>query len=372
VRSLAAIPLLLASAAAAQTPGFWLMGSAPSLPWSKTYALSQDGSVAAGYSTGAGFAVPGFTWTQTTGRQDLLGTGIPAATPAYGLSSDGTTVVGAMANPGPTRAYRRIGNGPLQDLGTGGYQSSMAFSVSGDGSVVAGYGETVSGGLTLRQALRWTAATGFQPLGWLGGGAPYSTAHAVSRDGATVVGESGSVISQAFVWRQSTGIQALPPLPGVSGPSSRAFATNADGSVIVGDATAPDTNHHAVLWGSGSPVDLGTLPGCINSLAFGVSDDGSVVGGSSLGIGILSAFIWTPSSGMLALSDYLGMYGVSIPPDWNPSYIYAVSGDGRTFAGEAVNASGVIQGFVATVPAPAGAVVLLLPALLRRRCRAIR
>jgi len=44
-----------------------------------------------------------------------------------------------------------------------------------------------------------------------------------------------------------------------------------------------------------------------------------------------------------------------------------------SFAGGAVSASGALQGFVATVPAPTGAVILFLPTLLlQRRRRAIR
>src|SRR5438093_12321678 len=109
---------------------------------------------------------------------------MPEATAATGLSSDGHTIVGFMGGPNPDRAYRRIGAGPLEDLGSGGYQYSRAFGVSGDGAVVAAWGRSISGGVRFSQAMRWTAQTGMQGLGWLHN-AIESQATAISRDGNT-------------------------------------------------------------------------------------------------------------------------------------------------------------------------------------------
>jgi probable HAF family extracellular repeat protein len=371
VRSLAFILLFLTGAAAAQTPGLWLMGNAPGTVNSLTLALSQDGAVAAGYSVpgGGSTPLPGFTWTRSGGRYDFgLEPNMPEGTPAYGLSSDGNTIVGFMGGPGPDRAYRRVGNGPLQDLGSGGYQYSRASGVSGDGSIVVGHGQTVSGGSG--QALRWTAQTGFQGLGWLPGDG-YSEALAISRDGTTIVGDSGDSVNRPFVWRQGTGMQPLPPLAGGSVAFSSARGVNADGSVIVGNADIPGGgNYHAVRWTAAGALDLGALSGHPNTLAFAVSDDGLVIGGGADSATGPLAFLWTPATGMLALPDYLSMHGVTVPAGWRPAGVYAVSGDGRTFAGAAWNASGVIQGFVATIPAPSGAAVLFVSALFgahRRR-----
>ncbi len=71
----------------------------------------------------------------------------------------------------------------LGDL-TDGIFSSVAFGVSDDGSVVVGGGSSASGG----EAFRWTQAGGMQGLGDLPGGNFGSTAFGVSADGSVVVG----------------------------------------------------------------------------------------------------------------------------------------------------------------------------------------
>ena len=354
--------LALTGPVAAQTPGFWLMGLAPGTNQGATMALSQDGSVAAGYSaqTLLPYADPGFLWTAGGGRSDFTGPGMPLQSPAYGLSSDGNTVVGYMDGPAPTRAYRRVGSGAFQDLGAGPYDRSYASGVSGDGSVVVGHGEFTQFGQDFGEAFRWTQQGGMQFLGTLHPGSRISKACAVSRDGGTVVGYSDAGAPEAFVWRQSTGIQALAVPPGWSTLFSYAYGANADGSVIVGQADAPDTSVHAIRWTPAGPQDLG------GGAAVAASDDGLVVAG-------LNQFLWTPATGRTVFSSYLAQAGVTIPAGWTPRDIYAVSGDGMSFAGGAVSASGALQGFVATVPAPTGAVILFLPTLLlQRRRRAIR
>jgi uncharacterized membrane protein len=201
VRSLAFISLFLTGAAAAQTPGFWLVGIATGASGSEVRALNQDGSVAVGFSIGA--TIPGFRWTAAGGRQDFgLEAGMPTGTPAYAVNSDGSIIVGDMYGSVPHRAYRRVGAAPLQDLGPLlSYQSVIARGVSGDGNVVVGHGETISAGTPFGQACRWTPATGMQPLGWLRPGSILSQALDVSRDGTTIVGESMSSANEAFVWR---------------------------------------------------------------------------------------------------------------------------------------------------------------------------
>ncbi len=102
---------------------------------------------------------------------------------------------------------------------------------------------------------------------------------------------------------------------------------NADGSVIVGQADDPlaDYQWRAVRWSQASGfVSLGTLGGT-ESNAFGVSDDGTrVVGSSSLGNGSTRAFLWTQGGAMVNL----GVLGTG--PE---SFAYGISGDGSTVVG---------------------------------------
>jgi probable HAF family extracellular repeat protein len=287
---------------------------------------------------------------------------------ATGVNSDGSALVGILLGPMP---YRRVGNGPLQSLGllpnqTRGY----ANGISGDGMVVVGGCEHGSQPQALGQAFRWTPQGGMQGLGYARPNNTYSDALGISRDGSTIVGSSSTFGGDydAFVWRQATGMQALPGLPGAPFVSNDARAVNASGSVIVGDAVAANTRGHAVLWTGSAIQDLGVLPGFLDSFAYTTSDDGTVVGGDlSSGSGH-SAFVWTEAEGMSLLSDYLATRGLAAPEGYRLLDLYAISGDGLTFAGDALNLStNTTEGFVATVPESPSLLLLLLPASMRRR-----
>src|SRR5262245_17723766 len=71
----------------------------------------------------------------------------------------------------------------LGDLPAGGFGSG-AHGVSGDGSVVAGYGNSASG----METAVWTSSGGMVGLGDLAGGGYGSIAYDVSADGSVVVG----------------------------------------------------------------------------------------------------------------------------------------------------------------------------------------
>lgn len=118
--------------------------------------ISNDGSTVAGTSTGL---FPGSTtytastlWTETGGYMILDNLPGPRAghndyVRTGGISGDGTTVVGYYSNPEfGSEAYRWT-NGVFQPLGQlqeGDPYTTTAFGVSGDGSVVVGVG-TVDG-----------------------------------------------------------------------------------------------------------------------------------------------------------------------------------------------------------------------------------
>jgi uncharacterized membrane protein len=362
------------AAASGQTPGFYPVGLPQGGSWGQVRALSQDGSMAAGFSVVTGQGTPGFTWTASGGRYDFgFEPGMPPRSAAYGLSSDGGVIVGFRTETFGDGAYRRIGNGPLDSLGTFTYGQSEGRGVSGDGNVVVGRAFSQFGQNVVSQAFRWTPQTGMQGLGFVGGTGFRSEAHAISRDGSTIVGESDGF---GFVWRESHGMQPLPSIPGVLSQEGVGTAVNADGSVVVGSAISLLGRGHAVRWTSSGAEDLGVGPGNWFSIARAVDGSGDVVGGSTSG-GIPGsgsrAFIWTPTTGLLLASDYLDLHQVQVPPGWNLVEVLAISGDGLTFAGEALSPQGIRQGFVATVPAPSGMIVVFSSALLvmRRRRRGL-
>ncbi len=132
----------------------------------------------------------------------------------------------------------------LGDLPGGGF-FSQAFGVSADGSVVVGVGTSPSG----TEAFRWTQAGGMVGLGGLVGPALFSIATAVSADGSVVVGESTSASGEeAFRWTQAGGMVGLGDLPG-GALASFATAVSADGSVVVGRGMSA-LGGEAFMWDS--------------------------------------------------------------------------------------------------------------------------
>ena len=379
IRSAAAIlSASLATAAAAQTPGFWLVGMPPEATGGGVSSLSQDGSVAGGATGWQTTSLPivqyapGYTWTAAGGRHDFgLEPGMPQGSAVQAMNSDGQVLVGWMHGGGPPRrSFRRVGAGPLQDLGTAGWANSEALGVSGDGGTVVGWNH---GGSGFGQAFRWTETGGMQPLGYLRPNGSRSQAFGISRDGTTIVGESqsdgfsGPV--EAFVWREGTGMQALPGLPGAWVNENSARATNTDGSVIVGMGAAISRTH-AIRWVNGVPEDLGLLPGYLDSVAWAMNDDGSVIAGACTGVPTTTGFVWTEVSGLQSISAYLAAHGVALPPNYLLQDVYAVSGDGLTFGGAALNLStNQPEGFVATIPAPSALIVVSVPALVLAKRR---
>lgn len=131
---------------------------------------------------------------------DIIGLGdLPGGSSlsiAFGISADGTVVVGRSFSGNGNEAFRWTAAGGMTGLGhlASGTPTSQANAVSGNGSVVVGYGSAGEG-------FRHTAAGGMTGLGVLPGGSTNSIAHDVSDSGLVIVGRSGSALGdQAFRW----------------------------------------------------------------------------------------------------------------------------------------------------------------------------
>ena len=348
--------LSLSSVAAppAPEPGFWLVGFPPGSTSSGVTSLTSNGGTAAGGGKAS------FTWTKMGGRNDFgLYPGAAEINFATGLSDNGVAV-GNMwfdSTAEKSRAYRWAGSGPLQDLGVlPGETRMFASGVSGDGNVVVGYGEHGQSTALDGQAFRWTPSGGLQGLGYLYPFSINSHANGISRDGSTIVGSNldFNLTTHAFVWKESTGMTALPGLPNPFAADTKAFAVSTDGSVVVGSADHSSQFTHAVRWVNGEIEDLAEAFGA-NSQALAVSSDGSVIGGSFTAAPTSLGFLWTEATGMRVADEYLALFGVTVPADYRIERIHAISGDGLTFAGEARNlTTGFREGFVATVRATGG------------------
>jgi probable HAF family extracellular repeat protein len=300
-----------------------------------------------GVVTGFGFIPPAngpatgfraFGWTQPAGMVNL-GT-LPSGNYSAGraVSADGSTLVGWSGTAASDRAFRYTG-GVMTDLGTlQNMWGSAAFDVSGNGQVVVGY----CGTPTFKRAFRWTSGV-MTDLGVPnGGGWVSSIAHGVSGDGSVVVGyatKSQANSSYAFRWVGGT-MTNLGTLK--NGAFSEAWATNSNGSVVVGTSDSKQ-GRRAFRWVGNTMTDLGTLPGQPQSHGWSVSGDGlKVVGycsngsvevspssGSNLSTG--RAFLWT-SAGMVDLNTYLPTLGINLS-GWTLREARGISPDGTTIVG---------------------------------------
>jgi uncharacterized membrane protein len=168
--------------------------------------------------------------------------------------------------------------------------------------------------------------------------------------------------------------QGLGDLPG-GVMSSTALAVSLDGSVVVGQSSSAQYVE-AFRWTAADGMrGLGILPGWVSSSASGVADDGSIVVGTVFRgdprtSPEFSPFIWDETNGMRYLQDVLEEeYGLDLT-GWTPRSVH-ISGDGRTLVGGGLNPEGRGEAWIAVVPEPGVAGVLVVGAvgLLRRRVR---
>src|ERR1043165_2198335 len=180
----ARVGILLAAAAglalpALATPTFYNLGVFPGGTVSQGGQVSSDGWIVSGYGDQpAGNRA--FRWTLSGGLQDL---GIPLGSPwsaGNSISADGSATAGNLG----VRGFRWTSGG-IQNLGTlPSGTVSISYGVSGNGSIVVGY----SNNGTTYLATRWTAAGGMTDIGTLPGG--YyggSAAQGNSCDGLVIV-----------------------------------------------------------------------------------------------------------------------------------------------------------------------------------------
>jgi len=210
-------------------------------------------------------------------------------------------------------------------LGTLGGSHSSAYGVSADGSVVVGEALNTAG---VRRAFRWESGV-MADLGTLGGVG--SEAYGVSADGRVVVGgaQNAAGRERAFRWTAEGGMEDLGMLPGSIG--SRAYSVSSDGRVVVGEAWNAAEVRRAFRWESGVMADLGMLGG-VGSEAYGVSADGRVVVGRGFG----RAFRCTAAGGM---EDLNITYANLLTPGSYLWSAYAISPDGRYIVGYGYNAA---------------------------------
>lgn len=334
LRLLLAMTLPLALAPSGYAASFRGLGDLPGGVFdSRAYGVSADGSVIIGQSRTAN-GIEAFRWTAETGMVGLGFLPGQASSMANAISDDGSTIVGNSGN----EAFRWTSQTGMIGLGdlSGGSFESRANGVSADGSVIVGEGELESG----PTAFRWTKAEGMIPLEVI---VDDSVAYAVSADGSVI---TGAADRGAFRWTADTGFQIFKVEPD---PEAAGLAISADGSVIVGYGI-PDHLVRPLYYANGE-VEFLISSELVTLLAYDVSADGStVVGGYDFPLDNL-AFVWDKANGMRRLQNIFANQGLDTT-GWTLREARGISADGRTIVGWARNPAGQTEGWIAVIPEP--------------------
>lgn len=209
--------------------------------FSEAKAVSGNGSVVVGEAYSSDGPLQAYRWTQgggTVGIPYLGGTNYVYGS-AAGVSADGSKVAGASSNAadGIQAFLWTEADGTLAIPFLSGGSSSEAYGISADGSTIVGYSDGDLGS----RAFRWTESGGTEALPFSEGSASF--ARAASADGSTIVGEfyGGGDNFEAFRWTLEGGVETLASLDPEGG--SYALAVSGDGLWVIGRS-----NDIAVIW----------------------------------------------------------------------------------------------------------------------------
>lgn len=342
IASFACAWLATGATAAITSPEFIDPGTVPGMYGTTAYGVSPDGTYVVGES-----GMWGFRWTAANGMQRLGAGARPYWIGPRRVASDGR-VAGSVGFESPLAisAYRWNSNWSTGTIAGTVIGPPIADHPFGVGSAISNDGEIVVGSRSLPdigwRAFIWTSASGVQILDTLPAG--YDTfANDISGDGSVIVGESGT----ACRWTLTDGIVDLGALSPFT--ESSAQGVSADGRVAVG--YSGDINFGAYVatrWvDDGPPVAIEGFPqGTSNSIAYDTNRDGSVIVGQYFWYGEPRGFIWTVEAGLIDFRDY--MVSLGIPMTYIPvRSCRGVSDNASTIVGEYQFASRYNHAFIA-------------------------
>lgn len=170
--------------------GITLLGSLPGGSTSIAADISTDGSIIVGYGTSSELMIEAFRWENgtMTGLGTLPGFGgnYTSTSSAYGISDDGSTIVGVCVNIGVVQAFVWQ-SGVMKGLPnlTDTVPFSIARAVSADGSIIVGL-SGIEGG-SGAEAVIWDRTSNYGVISL----ADYLTSHGVDLDGFQLDGAAG-------------------------------------------------------------------------------------------------------------------------------------------------------------------------------------
>ena len=314
-------------------------------PGSVARDITPDGEVVVGgYGYGGGFI---WRWRVDPAPTIILEGAL------VGVSDDGTVACGNLdvgSNDGTAGIWtaatglQTLGYLPGSDPLCGGGLSS-AYDISGDGTTIVGlsWGDSCSG-----LGFIWTAATGMQPLQSLASG--HNRCSSISGDGSVLAGFAQGTFSRtpAF-WNPDTSGSVIDP--DLMGEVHR---STEDGGQSVGTLYFTGSLFTAFIRDnqSGAFTNLGQLQSGWAAAASDLSADASVIVGYDYISLSRKAWVWTDVDGMIGLKERLTALGVTVVPELQSCL--AVSDDGTVVVGMADVAGGPFGSgaFIAELPKP--------------------
>ena len=316
-------------------------------------AVSANGSVVVG-TLDVVYGGP-FYWRGSGGvvlLHNSAGNPLGVLSKPTGVSQDGSVIVGGSVSGGGGGPAFEWANGvaaPIPQLASA--QTSIADSVSADGSIIAGdiqTGSTISG-FTL-------TGTNLEII-------PPSSLNLTTRqtimsaNGAVVAGNiwSGFGTPTAYQWENG----AVVRLPGYSGQSSTATAVSPDGSIVVGSVGYGNSgNQEPYEWTNGVVTPLSLPSGFTEGSALGVSNDANdgptIVGYISTNGLTSTAFIWNQTDGIQNLEEVLTTYdGLSSElKGWTLTQATAITPNGNIIVGIGLDPQRQEEGWIVNLSAP--------------------
>lgn len=308
-------------------------------------AVSDKGVVSM-HTSGGGI----YMWTAATGIVQIgsISNGYPAAGRTV-VSNDGNTIASSLTNAATgfneISTYNVISStwvnkGGLVPTGWDGSVSST-WGMSPSGNTIVGLGWLTASNA---HAVKWDETNGVMDLGSMVSGRS-SRANAISGDGTVVVGWQDEVTGTRSGAKWVDGVESF--ITDSNGNNvGEAGAVSTDGNTIIGAA-----NPNPYVWKAGTGVTYITHPNASFSFkggATGVSGDGTTVIGYYRAFGAPpmsgEGFIWTEASGRINLNDYAASLGINTH-GVTMGLPLAISQDGKKIAGMGMNASNQMVAF---------------------------
>jgi len=352
--------VVIAGATTAQ-PGIVAIGDLPgSVPVSRAFGVSADGSVV----TGSSFAFDGGTpirWTREGGLEALPR--VPDSSDNFGgsVSSSGEYIAGAHGSTGLVWS-RELGSVSAGSL-PGGRDTSQLGQINDEGMTVglASFDFNVLGA-PLNRAVKWTPAGGLEAL-------PLPEPSDLNFNSlATHILDDGRIFghsnSGTWLYSEQSGFEMLPV-------GRYMTQINSTGDFMIGTNLIDDPwPFRSTYWTPDTgEVQLESLPSVASSGVIGMSDDGSVIIGEASNVGFI---IWLDQGTPMLLTDYAESIGIDMS-GWDIEHVFAISADGTTIVGTGAkfewSGTGRSEGFVLTIPAPGAAAVFGCAGLLAGRRR---